>query len=149
MTPEQIALVQESFTRIDPIKDSVATCFYEDLFATSPELKPLFARTDMRSQGNKLIVTLAIIVNGLYHMDKILPVMRSLARIHVDYGAKAEDYAKLGASLLRALKQNLGDAFTPEVEDAWRQAYALIARHMIDVAYPSDGPLQAARADQA
>jgi len=33
------------------------------------------------------------------------------------------------------LKTGLGDAFTPDVEDAWTQAYGALSSAMIDAAY--------------
>lgn len=137
MTPDQIALVQGSFARIDPISDRIARHFYDDLFAASPELTPMFANTDIDAQGTKLFVTLAILVNGLYTPEKVMPVARALARSHVDYGVQPADYAKVGAALLRALQHGLGDAFTPEIRAAWSDLYTQVSAEMIAAAYPA------------
>ena len=135
MTPETITKVQESFAKVVPIKDTAAEIFYADLFETSPEVKPYFAKADMSQQGSKLMATLGVVVNGLRDLDKMVPVARELAVRHVDYGVKPEDYAKVGASLLRTLEKGLGDAFTTEVKTAWEEAYGTLASVMIDAAY--------------
>lgn len=138
MDDKTITLVQESFAKVVPIKDAAAEIFYADLFETAPEVKPYFAKADMSEQGSKLLATLAVVVNGLRDLDKIVPVAQKLAIGHVDYGVKAEDYGKVGASLLRTLEKGLGDDFTPEVKDAWTTAYTTLSGVMVDAAYGSE-----------
>ena len=112
--------------------------FYADLFETAPEVKPYFANSDMKEQGSKLMATLGVVVNGLRDLDKIVPVAQDLAVRHVDYGVKAPDYDKVGASLLRTLEKGLGDDFTPEVHAAWADAYGLLSGVMKEAAYSGD-----------
>jgi len=135
MNETQITLIQESFSQVVPIKDAAAEIFYNDLFETAPEVKPYFANTDMADQGSKLMATLAVVVNGLRDLDKIVPVAQELAVKHVDYGVKPKDYDAVGASLLRTLEKGLGDAFTPDVKSAWTEAYGVLSGVMKDAAY--------------
>lgn len=135
MNDNQITLIQESFAKVVPIKDAAAEIFYSDLFETAPEVKPYFANSDMKEQGTKLMATLGVVVNGLRDLDKIVPVAQELAVKHVDYGVKAEDYDKVGASLLRTLEKGLGEAFTPDVKEAWTTAYGTLSSVMKDAAY--------------
>ena len=143
MNDNQITLIQESFAKVVPIKDAAAEIFYSDLFETAPEVKPYFANSDMKEQGTKLMATLGVVVNGLRDLDKIVPVAQELAVKHVDYGVKAEDYDKVGASLLRTLEKGLGDDFTPETKAAWVGAYTVLAGVMKDAAYPAEAPASA------
>ena len=135
MQDPQITLVQSSFAKVVPIKDAAAGIFYADLFETAPEVQPLFARTDMKEQGVKLMGTLAVVVNGLRDLPAILPAAEDLARRHVTYGVGPEHYGKVGASLIRTLEKGLGDAFTPEVRAAWLTAYGALSGAMISAAY--------------
>ena len=66
MTPRQVALVQESFDKIVPIREQAAALFYERLFDLDPSTRPLF-RGDMKSQhqGNYWIGTYEILGDGL------------------------------------------------------------------------------------
>lgn len=137
MNDDQITLVQESFAKVVPIADTAAGIFYADLFETAPEVKPYFSNADMSEQGKKLMMTLGAVVNGLRDLDKVVPVAQRLAVRHVDYGVKAEDYGKVGASLLRTLEQGLGDDFTPATYEAWASAYGTLSGVMIAAAYPS------------
>ena len=133
MTPEQIDLVQNSFKLVAPIAEDAAALFYDRLFTLDPALRPLF-KNDMKEQGRKLMQALSIVVKGLKRLDTILPAVQDLGRRHVHYGVRDEHYDTVGAALLWTLTQGLGDAFTPEVEDAWATAYGLLAGAMKEAA---------------
>ncbi|WP_341368694.1 globin family protein [Yoonia sp. BS5-3] len=134
MTPDQITLIQDSFAKVAPISDAAAEIFYARLFEIAPEVKPYFTN-DMTEQGAKLMATLGVVVKGLRDLDKIVPVAQQLAVKHVDYGVKAEDYAPVGASLIYTLEKGLGDDFTPDLKDAWTEAYTVLSGVMIEAAY--------------
>ncbi len=144
MNETQIALVQDSFAKVVPIKDAAAELFYADLFETAPEVKPYFANSDMSAQGAKLMSTLGMVVNGLRDLDKIVPVAQQLAVSHVAYSVQPTDYDKVGASLLRTLEKGLGEAFTPAVEEAWATAYTTLSDVMKAAAYPAPEVMAAA-----
>ena len=133
MSPDQIALVQESFRQIVPMKDLAAKNFYDRLFELDPSLEPLF-RTSPHEQGQKLMSALAAVVGGLDDWVRIEPVVRDLALRHVDYGVKSQHYHTVGEALLWTLEQGLGDTFTEEIKTAWATAYQALARTMIDAA---------------
>ena len=143
MNDAQIQLVQDSFAKVVPIKDTAAELVYADLFETAPEVKPYFANSDMSEQGSKLMATLGVVVNGLHDLDKIVPVAQKLVVGHVAYGVKAEDYDKVGASLLRTLEKGLGEAHTTDVQEAWTTAYGTLSGVMKDAAYPPAGAIAA------
>lgn len=134
MTPEQIRLVQETFAQVVPIQEKAADLFYNRLFETTPDTKPLFAAADMGSQGRKLMGSIAYVVGHLGAPEAILPAVRELARRHVGYGVQTAHYASVGAALLWTLEQGLGPAFTPEVREAWGEAYGLLSGVMIAAA---------------
>ena len=134
MTPDQVKLVQESFSKVAPISETAAVLFYDRLFETAPQVKAMFP-TDMTEQRKKLMVMLATVVNGLGHLESILPAASALATRHVSYGAKAEHYPVVGAALLWTLEKGLGDAWTPEVASAWTAAYGMLSGYMISQAY--------------
>ncbi len=136
MDETEIKLVQDSFAKVVPIKDTAAALFYGDLFETAPEVKPYFAQTDMTRQGGQLMATLGVVVNGLRDLDAIVPVAQDLAVRHVAYGVQPEDYDSVGASLLRTLEKGLGEAFTDDVKQAWTKAYTTLASVMVSAAYP-------------
>jgi hemoglobin-like flavoprotein len=133
MTPQQINLVQESFSLVEPIAEQAAGLFYDRLFTLDPSLRPMF-RGDISEQGKKLMTTLAVAVNGLKRPEKIVPTVQHLGRKHVGYGVRPEHYAVVGEALLWTLDKGLGDAFTLETEEAWTSAYTLLATVMQEAA---------------
>jgi nitric oxide dioxygenase len=135
MTPDQILLVQQSFRQVEAIRETAAKLFYARLWEIDPSTAPLFARSDMMLQGHKLMAALALVVNGLNRPETVIPVAQDMARRHVGYGVTRAHYASVGTALLWTLEQGLGDGFTPEVEAAWRAAYALLSAIMIEAAY--------------
>lgn len=135
MTPEQVKLVQGSFSKVVPMAGQAAELFYDRLFEIAPSVKPLF-KGDLAEQKKKLIAMLATVVNGLDKLDTILPAASSLAKRHVGYGAQPEHYPVVGEALLWTLEKGLGEAWTPEVEDAWTEAYGTLSGFMISEAYP-------------
>lgn len=135
MNDDQITLIQDSFAKVVPIKDAAARIFYADLFETAPEVKPYFTDADMSAQGTKLMTTLGVVVSGLRDLDKIMPVAADLAVRHVKYGVKAEDYEKVGASLIRTLEKGLGQDFDEATHEAWVGAYGNLSGAMIGAAY--------------
>ena len=140
MQPHHIKNVQESFEAVLPISQTAAELFYADLFATAPEVRPYFGEANMEEQGRKLMTMLATVVRGLDRLETILPAAEQLAIRHVDYGVKAEDYDKVGASLLRTLEQGLGEAFTPAIKDSWVAAYGALSGVMVGAAYTAVQP---------
>lgn len=138
MTPREIAIVQASFAELLPIPDRVGARFYFRLFQLAPETRPMF-RNDMAAQGRKLVDTLATVVDALDRIETVLPAVRALAIQHVGYGVEEEHYALVGLALIETLREMLGDGFDLELEQAWRDAYRLVADAMIDASYRRAG----------
>lgn len=133
MTPENQALVRESFAKVSPIGSQAAALFYDRLFVVDPALKPLF-KGDMAEQGRKLMTMIGTAVANLHKLEVIVPAVRNLGRRHAGYGVRAAHYDIVATALLWTLAQGLGDAFTPPVEAAWTEAYTILATVMKDAA---------------
>jgi hemoglobin-like flavoprotein len=136
MNPTQIKLVQDSFAKVAPISEQAAVLFYGRLFEVAPSVRTMFP-DDMTEQRKKLMATLAVVVGGLSNLEAILPAASALAKRHVTYGAKAEHYPVVGGALLWTLEKGLGEAWTPEVSEAWIAAYGTLSGYMISEAYGS------------
>jgi len=133
MTPEQIALVQDSFKKVVPIAVNAADLFYDRLFAIAPEFRALFPQ-DLRDQKKKLIAMLATVVANLRELEKMLPAVQDLGRRHMNYGVTADHYTPVGEALLWTLEQGLGTDFTPAVKAAWNEAYLTLSGAMKNAA---------------
>lgn len=135
MDAHRIALLRQSFARLAPMAGPAAALFYQRLMETDASTRPLFATTDMAAQGAKLIQALGMAVATLERPDLLVPRLCDMARRHVGYGVQREHYGSVGAALLWTLREGLGEHFTPEVEDAWTESYAVMADVMMNAAY--------------
>ncbi|MBE0368359.1 hemin receptor [Pseudoalteromonas sp. MMG013] len=129
ITNRQKQLVQQSFAQVEPIAEQAADIFYTTLFQYDPSLKPLF-KNSLKSQGQKLMATLKVAVNGLDDLDALIPILHKLADRHVAYGVHAKDFTPVGNALLHTLKVGLGNSWTPEVRQAWVDVFRIIATVM-------------------
>jgi nitric oxide dioxygenase len=136
MTPEQIKLVQESFSKVAPISEQAAVIFYDRLFEIAPAVRAMFP-DEMTEQRKKLMAVLATVVNGLGNLQSVLPAASALAKRHVSYGTKPEHYPVVGEALLWTLEKGLGEGWTSEVAEAWLAAYGTLSGYMISEAYGS------------
>ena len=136
MNARDIALVQESFKAVATLGEVVAELFYAELFAIDPSLKQMF-NGDMLQQRKKLLTALAMVVRALHAPEQIVGPAKALAVKHLDYGVEPVHYTYVGNALLRTLKKGLGDQFTPELRDAWVEAFRMLAGVMKDAAYGS------------
>ena len=125
----QKMLIRESFEAIKPIVNQAGVMFYDRLFTVDPSLKRLF-RTSPEEQGRILMHVIAMAVGGLDRLDMLVPVLESLGARHAGYGVRDEHYDTVGVCLLWTLEQSLGEAWTPEVCEAWAVLYGIVAGAM-------------------
>ncbi len=59
----------------------------------------------------------------------------ALAKEYVKYTVEPVHYTYVGNALLRTLDKGLGEQFTPELRDAWIEAYGTLAGIMKEAAY--------------
>jgi hemoglobin-like flavoprotein len=129
MKVDQIKLVQKSFEKVRPISEVAAELFYNHLFELTPSLKSLF-KGDMKTQGRMLMQMIDYAVTCLDNPDTLIPTIQDLGKRHVGYGVKGKDYEAVGEALLWALEQGLGKDFTPDIKEAWAEAYKLLSDTM-------------------
>jgi hemoglobin-like flavoprotein len=131
MTPAQQTLVQSSFAKVLPIADTAANLFYEDLFQRNPRLRALF-KPEMADQRQKLMAMIGTAVANLGNWATIAPAVAALGKQHAAYGVNIEDYDTVGKALIATLEKGLGNAFTPQVKEAWLACYAAVAAEMVN-----------------
>jgi NAD(P)H-flavin reductase/hemoglobin-like flavoprotein len=128
---EDAALLEENLRLIEDRSDRVINYFYATLFLDSPELRSLFPAA-MDAQRDRLFRALIGAVRRLGDAESFQPMLAQLGRDHRKYGVHVEDYQAFGRALITALERYSEDVWVPELEDAWRRAYAYVAKTMID-----------------
>lgn len=131
LSDRQIELVQTSFAQVVPIADQAAEIFYNRLFEIAPDVRELFVKSDMKSQGNKLMQMIGTAVAALNNLELLVPAVKHLGVRHVGYGVTPEQYDTVGEALIWTLQQGLGDSFTDEVREAWTLVYTVLAETAI------------------
>lgn len=132
MKIEQLDLIRQSLIHIHPIADQIAKSFYARLFEVTPHLQKLFTG-DMHRQGAMLMTSLELAVSNLDNHESILPAIQALGERHVSYGVKAEYYPLAREAYLWALEKQLGEKFTPALQEAWETAFDALTEAMIRV----------------
>ena len=135
-----IELLESSFGKVRPRLSAFAGSFYRNLFILYPETKHLFDSTDMKAQEQKLVDSLILVVLNLRKPGFLTDALSSLGTRHIQYGALPEHYPPVGNALLTTFEQYLKSDWTPEVKQAWIDAYNLISKIMLEGAEysPSD-----------
>jgi hemoglobin-like flavoprotein len=134
MTNQEIALVQNTFSKVIPIAETAATLFYNKLFELDPSTQALFARADMNKQKKVLMDTLKTVVYSLNDFETVRSSVEALGKRHVRYKVEERHYTVVGQALIWALSQGLGNDFTADVKAAWISAYTFLANTMKDAA---------------
>src|SRR5215471_6666220 len=133
MTPEQIDLVRKSFDALWPFRRKLAERFYSRFFELAPDTRRLFPN-DMERQQLKLMDTIAAIVGTLDQREIFQSIISHTGRKHADFGVQASHFVAFGEALIGGLQQQLGPAFTPEMQRAWIVLYDAIQAEMIRAA---------------
>lgn len=133
-----------SFARVSANKDDAATIFYARLFTTAPQLRALF-QSDLDEQKQKLMQSLAQIVDFYRVGTDPERYLGRLGRLHSDHGVQQSHFEAVGDALIFTLAQILGEDFTPEIRSAWIAAYTEVSATMLRNRHsaPSVPPLEA------
>jgi len=134
MTPHQIRLVRESFALVVPQAVQAGALFYDKLFERDPSVSLLF-HTDMDTQARRLFEMIGDAVRLLNHPAQLDAVLAVLGARHVAYGVRDEHFETVGGALLDTLATAFGDAFTPELREAWSEFYGRVSRVMREAAF--------------
>lgn len=114
---------------------TITQTFYKNMFAEHPELLNIFNKTN-QVQGHQPTALATTVLAAAKHIDNLGAILDHVVQIghkHRALEIHAEHYPIVGKHLLRAIKEVLGDAATPEIIDAWAKAYGVIADAFIGV----------------
>ncbi|WP_214404038.1 globin domain-containing protein [Pseudonocardia lacus] len=137
--PPSADLVRSSYALIEPRSEQAAQVFYASLFAAAPATRALFP-VNMQVQRSRLLRALVHVVQQVDRPEVLVPFLEQLGRDHRKFGVVAEHYDAVGQALLDALAAVAGPGWTPQVAQAWRDAYAVVAGAMRAAADAERGP---------
>ncbi|VVE90192.1 globin domain-containing protein [Pandoraea bronchicola] len=107
--------------------------FYASMFEAHPELRNLFNMGNQASGAQQQSLASAVFAYAanIDNAAALGPVLERIVHKHVSVGITPSHYPIVGHHLLRAIKDVLGDAATPELIAAWDEAYWLLAGELI------------------
>ena len=141
---------------------TIVTTMYRNMFRDNPEVKPLFNQANQASGEKKtrasqpesftiqvfspntapitpgsqqITLTQAVLAyaSNIDNPAALLPAVMRIANKHASLDVRPEHYSVVGKHLLGAIKEVLGDAATPEIIEAWAEAYEALGKLFIDV----------------
>ncbi len=135
----QVEVLEQSFEKVKPQADDFVSSFYDTLLTDNPDAAPLFSGTDMAAQKKKLLASLVLVVENLRKPEVLSDALKGLGAKHVEYGALPAHYPLVGGALLKTFEKYLQGDWTPEVKQAWVDAYGAITDLMLEGAdYDAD-----------
>ena len=121
-----VELLRESFAAAAENQPQLTNRFYELFFEAHPEVKPMFKSRSGDEQARMLQEALVAVMEHLEDADWLTTTLGELGARHVDYGVTPEMYDWVGAALVGALSEAVGDDWSEAHTAAWGEAYGAI-----------------------
>ena len=129
------AVVRATAAVVAEHAEQITARFYPRMFAEYPELLRVFNQGNQATGEQSQALAGAVVAYAVQLIDPNAPsfehVMKRIAYKHVSLGIRPEQYTIVGAHLLAAVGEVLGDAVTPEIAAAWNEVYWLFAAQLI------------------
>jgi hemoglobin-like flavoprotein len=134
-----VDLLEHSFSLVKDRDEAFTAQFYATLLSDYPDIQPLFANTHLAKQGQKLFASLVLVVDNLRKPEVLSDALKGLGTRHVQYGVLPQHYPLVGSALLKTFAATLTTDWTPEVQQAWTEAYGAVTQLMLEGAdYPPE-----------
>ena len=112
--------VKASFARCGE-SDGFYDTFYDVFLGKSPDIPPLFAKTDFKKQKQLLKATAALLVRHQSHEEQVSTVLEKVGKTHnrEGYNIRPDFYPLWLDSLCETVKRH-DPQYTPALEQQWR-----------------------------
>ncbi|OQR87865.1 Nitric oxide dioxygenase (Pi-NOD1) [Thraustotheca clavata] len=118
----------------------ITTTMYKSMLPSDPKISALFNPTHQKVlPGEKLARQPAALAGAVSayaanidNLGVLTEAVERMAQKHVSLEILPEQYPVVGQHLLGAIQTVLGSAATPEIVDAWAEAYGFLADVLID-----------------
>ena len=134
LTPEQTTIIKATVPLLETGGEALTTHFYKIMLGEHPEVRPLFNQAHQASGAQPRALANGVLMYAR-HIDDLGALGDLPAQIiqkHVALQVLPEHYPIVGACLLRAIREVLGEEIaTDAVIDAWGAAYGQLADILI------------------
>lgn len=128
LSPQTVALVKATVPALEQHGPRITEAMYRRLFQ-DPSIAALFNQANQQSGAQQFALANAVLAYAR-HIDDLgalAPAVERIAQKHVGYAILPEHYPHVATALLDAIAEVLGSAVTPEILDAWGEAYWMLA----------------------
>lgn len=129
LSENTIKIVKSTIPLLVSAGTGVTEHFYNRMFTHNPELKHIFNMGN-QATGKQPFALFNALAAYAQHIDNLEVLTSALNRInhkHASLNILPEHYPIVGHHLIETLRELVPNAFTAEVEEAWTQAYQLLA----------------------
>ncbi|OYW83586.1 MAG: nitric oxide dioxygenase [Asticcacaulis sp. 32-58-5] len=129
LSPETIAIVKATASVLNEHGETLTRHFYQRMFRENPEVLPLFNPSNQHSGGQQKALAGAICAYAanIDNLEVLGGAVELIAQKHASLLIAPEHYPIVGANLLAAIREVLGEAATDAVIGAWAEAYGFLA----------------------
>ncbi|WDE98384.1 NO-inducible flavohemoprotein [Lentisphaera profundi] len=115
--------------------EKITTTFYKIMFERYPMVKEFFNQTHQKAGKQQQALANAVVAYAMNieNLGALAGAVDGITERHASLNILPEHYPIVGECLLAAIAEVLGDAVTPEVADAWGEAYGFLADILIGV----------------
>lgn len=134
LSPETKAIVSATVPALEQQGKQVVATMYQHLLA-DPEIRALFNQSHQKGDSPQhAALTNAILgyTKNIENLAVLGPVVDRIVNKHVGLQIKSDHYVHVANALLKAIADVLGEAATPEILNAWGEAYWFLANLLID-----------------
>jgi hemoglobin-like flavoprotein len=124
-------LIRENLDLVASRAPDLTARFYERLFARHPEVRHMFGRRSAEAQQRMLLEAIVAVVDHLEDAAWLAETLGAMGEKHVDYGVEDAMYPLVVDALVATLEAVSAEAWSPELEAAWRAALGFVAETMI------------------
>lgn len=130
--PNTAAIVKATIPALEAHGLEITKTMYAQLMR-DPAIAAMFNQTDQANgrQPHALAAAVLAYARNIDHPEKLEAALSLIVERHVAVMVKPEQYPVVGAALLGAIKTVLGDAATPQILEAWGDAYRFLADVLI------------------
>ena len=126
-----VETIETSFQLLAPEAAQLVDRFYTNLFEQYPAVQPMFENTEMAEQKKKLLGALALVIENIRTPENLVETLANLGAKHQAIGAEPAHYEAVASTMLATMAELAGEAWTAEIERAWRGALELVAAKML------------------
>jgi molybdopterin-binding protein len=115
-------LIGQAWDKLSKHEDQFVRLFYERLFQTHPDYKPLFSESREREMV-KMVEAVAMVARVSGDSEVTHPRLTKLGQLHSHYQLKTEDLQNFKQVYLQVLKEACGADWIEECGIAWSEAF--------------------------